>query len=168
MRLGDIIHRLYDATELDIQIEAARHLAGASEPTPTQIDAAEQQLKRDAADLLKPKVRKFLLDVQHRNEVTIDDVSLDIVEYAGFGEVTTAQATQVIQTFREFIETNRDEIIALQILYNRPYGQRLTWTHIKDLAEKLAPLNLTPERLWTAYAQIDRNRVNERSSAFTH
>lgn len=159
LMLGDIIHRLYDATELDIQIQAARHMTGADEPTPAQIAAAEQQLKRDVADLLKPKVRKFLLDVQHRNEVTIDDVSLDVVEYAGFGEVTTAQATQVIQSFREFIQSNRDEITALQILYNRPYGQRLTWTHIKDLAEKLAPLNLTPERLWTAYAQIDRDRV---------
>ena len=67
LMLGDIIHRLYDATELDIQIEAARRMTGVDEPTPIQIAAAEQQLKRDAADLLKPKVRKFLLDAQHRN-----------------------------------------------------------------------------------------------------
>ncbi len=160
LTLGDIVHRLYDATELDTHIEAARQVAGADDPSPTQVTAAEQQLKRAAADLLKPKVRKLLLDIQHRNEITIDDISIDSVEFAGYNEATEAQAAQVIQSFRAFIDTNRDEITALQILYNRPYGQRLTWTHIKELAERLKPLNMTPERLWSAYAQIESVRVS--------
>lgn len=160
LTLGAIIHRLYDATELDSHIEAARQVTGADDPSPAQVTAVEQQLKRAAADLLKPKLRKLLLDIQHRNEITIDDISIDSVEFAGYSEATEAQAAQVIQSFRTFIDANRDEITALQIIYNRPYGQRLTWTHIKELAERLKPLNLTPERLWSAYAQIESERVN--------
>ncbi len=159
MQLGDIIDQLYDATEVDIQLHAARRNSGNETPSLDEIAAAAQQLKRAAADLLKPKLRKLLLDIHHRNEVTIDEVNQDIVEYVGFSETTVFQAQQVVQSFRAFIEANRDEITALQILYNRPYGQRLTWSHIKDLADRLQQVRLTPDRVWSAYAQVEAGRV---------
>ena len=47
-------------------------------------------------------------------------------------------APQLATSFREYIEQNKAEITALQILYSRPYKQRLTEPMLKEL-EKKAP-----------------------------
>jgi type I restriction enzyme R subunit len=63
---------------------------------------------------------------------------------------------------KKFIEENRDEITALQIIYSKPYGTRhLTYEEIKEIAEaiKKPPYHLTPELLWQAYEQLDRSKV---------
>jgi hypothetical protein len=57
---------------------------------------------------------------------------------------------------------HRDEITALQIIYNRPYSQRrLTYAEVKELAKSLEqpPHGWTAEALWRAYAQVERDRV---------
>jgi hypothetical protein len=56
---------------------------------------------------------------------------------------------------------HKDEITALQILYSRPYKQRLTFKEIKELAETIErpPRAWTPERLWQAYETLDRSKV---------
>jgi type I restriction enzyme, R subunit len=159
LMLNDIIHQLYDATEIDIQIEAAQQMSGRNAPLSGDIAAAERKLKRDAADLLKPDLRKLLSNIQHRNEITIDDLSLDMIEYAGYSEESAEQSLSIIRSFKEFIEANHNEITALQILYNQPFGQRLTWAHLRELADELKRINLSSERLWTAYAQVDKERV---------
>ena len=61
----------------------------------------------------------------------------------------------------QFIEENRDEIAALQVLYERPYRQRLSFDDIKALAAALSapPRSLTTDRLWEAYRRLDESRV---------
>ena len=56
---------------------------------------------------------------------------------------------------------HKDEITALQILYSRPYQQRLTFTEIKELADAIGrpPYQWTPEKLWEAYEALDRSKV---------
>jgi hypothetical protein len=39
-----------------------------------------------------------------------------------------------VQSFEQFIRENKNEITALQILYSRPYRQRLTLKQIDELA----------------------------------
>jgi type I restriction enzyme R subunit len=40
---------------------------------------------------------------------------------------------RVIDTFKKFIEDNKDELIALQIIYSKPYSRRhLTYEEIKQ------------------------------------
>ena len=64
-------------------------------------------------------------------------------------------------SFRQFIEENRDEITALQVLYERPYRQRLSYADIRALADALQspPRSWTTERLWEAYRRLDESRV---------
>ena len=71
------------------------------------------------------------------------------------------QANNIVQSFRHFIHENRDEITALQVLYERPYRQRLRYVDIKDLADTLTmpPRAWTPDRLWRAYQQLDQSKV---------
>jgi len=66
-----------------------------------------------------------------------------------------------VRSFRQFIEEHKDEITALQILYSRPYKQRLTFKDIRDLAHTIAkpPYILTPEKLWQAYEALEKSRV---------
>ncbi|MCZ7571557.1 MAG: hypothetical protein M5U01_23665 [Ardenticatenaceae bacterium] len=73
----------------------------------------------------------------------------------------------MVESFRAFIEANRDEIDALQILLGQPQPrQSLSFRHIKELAERLQqpPRSWTPEGLWQAYAQVDRDRVRGASA----
>ena len=57
------------------------------------------------------------MDIHRSHEQTIDKVSIDSVIESGF---TGAEAATIVQSFQEFIEQNRDEITALQVLYERP------------------------------------------------
>lgn len=71
---------------------------------------------------------------------------------------------KTIENFHKFIEENKDELTALQIIYNIPYGKRhLTYRAIKQLAESIEkpPYYLTSEKLWQAYEALDRSKVKQ-------
>lgn len=158
--LIEIAHQLREATSPDALIEFARAQNSGNDPTQAQIDAVEETLKTDVMRLMTPALRNLLKSIQSRDEILIDDVSRDRVLFAGFDN--SQQAAETISTFREFIERHRDEITALRILYSIPYkNQRLQWAHITELAERMKqpPHNLTPEKLWAAYAKIEPERV---------
>ncbi len=83
--------------------------------------------------------------------------------YAGFD---VERAREMTGRFRQFIEANKDELLALQILYSRPYGsQRLTYQALQDLAFALKnpPWHLTPANLWMAYWRLEATRVRKPS-----
>jgi type I restriction enzyme R subunit len=91
----------------------------------------------------------------------IDATSADELIEAGYSKDATDRARETIESFERFIEKNKDEIAALQVLYSRPYRQRLTFPQIKELANEIAkpPRRWTPDRLWQAYEALDRSRV---------
>lgn len=158
--LTAMAHALRDAADPDIAAEMAQQQTGSDQPTTMQIKAAEAALKEDVMRLMTPALRNLLKGIQARDEILIDEISRDTVLFAGYDNREQAEAT--VTSFREFIEQNKDEITALRILYSIPYkNQRLEWGHITELAEQLKqpPHNLTPEKLWAAYAQVEPGRV---------
>ena len=80
---------------------------------------------------------------------------------AGFDADALEKAKGVINSFKEFIEENKDEITALQILYNRPHKARLGAEELQSLADAIRrpPYHLTEDRLWQAYAALEKDRV---------
>ena len=67
-----------------------------------------------------------------------------------------------MESFKQFIEENRDELTAIQILYSKPYGQRhLTYQQVQRLAQAIEkpPYRLTTAELWRAYEQLDQLKV---------
>jgi type I restriction enzyme R subunit len=105
------------------------------------------------------RLREALVAIQQRAWQIIDTVSVDRVVEAGFSD---EQARATVESFRQFIAENRDEIAALQIVYSQPYArQRLTRQQVKELAEriKLPPHAWTTEALWLAYAQLEKDKV---------
>ena len=158
--LSKLISGLVDATDPDAALEAAQQATGQEEPEEAAIAQARRELLEDAARPFaeNPQLRQLLVDIHKSYEQTIDTVSADQLIDAGFSD---DQAGLLVQTFQEFIQENRDEITALQVLYERPYRQRLRFTDIKALADalQLPPRAWTTERLWRAYRQLDRSRV---------
>jgi type I restriction enzyme R subunit len=91
----------------------------------------------------------------------IDTVTQDRVLEAGFSEAARERAQGMVQSFEAFISQHRDEITALQILYNRPTKAPLKFEDLQVLADTLqAPPHLwTESQLWQAYAALDQSKV---------
>ena len=138
--MSAITGRILDALDPDKQIEAAQE-TGQAEPAPEAIAKAAAMLLEEAAKPLaaNPDLRKRLVEVKRSYEQVIDTVSKDELTIAGHSEQAREKAEETITSFRQFIEDNKDEILALQALYSKPYKQRLTYTDIKDLADAIKP-----------------------------
>jgi len=81
------------------------------------------------------------------------------VRSAGFD---LKHAEERVTSFKTFIEDNKDELTALQIIYNQSYArQRLTYAAIKDLtlAMKDPPHHLTTADVWQAYKRLNAGLV---------
>ncbi len=121
-------------------------------------DAISEAVRPIAAN---PALRQQILDVQHSKDQVIDTVSADQVLEAGFSAAAKERAQGLVTSFEVFIKEHKDEITALQVLYSKPYGRRLTFEDIKALAEAIQapPRQWTPERLWLAYETLFASRV---------
>lgn len=108
-----------------------------------------------------PKLRSRILEARTSYEQTIDTVSTDTVIEAGFSTDATTRAKKTITDWEAFIGENKDELAALQILYSKPAGKRLTFAEIRELANAIQrpPRAWTTEQLWDAYETVERSRV---------
>ena len=160
--LHDLISSLVNATGPDAGLEAARQSTGQDDPPEAAIAEAGRQLREEAAKpfAANPELRNVLAGLHRAHEQTIDTVSADQLIEAGFSD---AEAGDLVQSFRQFIEEHRDEITALQVLFERPYKQRLRYADIKSLAEALRspPHSWTTDRLWGAYQKLDQSKVRD-------
>ena len=92
----------------------------------------------------------------------IDDVSEDRVIETGFDDQSFTQASTVIHAFKQFINQNVDELLALQILCRVPEVQdALTEDDLKVLEDALLQhsSSLSRESLWVAYKRRSAEKV---------
>ncbi len=155
----DLANALLDAIDADKQ-QAAIEAAHGAAATPEQEAVVIASMTDTAcAAFDKPAVRGLLKDIKAKTDVVIDEVTTDEVLSAGFD---LKRAHETVTSFRTFIEDNRDELTALQILYNQPVGkQRLTYAMIRELVQRLTdpPLYLTTANVWQAYKRLDAAKV---------
>ena len=163
--LNTIISNLLDATDPDKAIEKAKEIFKIEEPTEEQINAAKKKLIDEACEPFdKPELRNLLIEIKKKNEQIIDTLSKDKIIFAGFDQQAKERARGIVETFKKFIEENKNELTALQMIYNQPYGRRhITYKEIKQLAEAIQkpPYNLTTELLWQAYEQLEQSKVKK-------
>lgn len=159
LTLKTMSNKLLDAIDPDVIQNEARRYA--------KDEIAESDLEKTKIDLAKkaceifdnPKVRELLVKIKQKTDIIIDEITTD--------EVTTAEydlkkAEETIKNFEHFIDKNKDEITALQIIYNQTYAnRRLTYANIKELAQKLTdpPFYLTTADVWQAYKRLESSRV---------
>ncbi|MGV8175320.1 MAG: DEAD/DEAH box helicase family protein, partial [Methanothrix sp.] len=137
--MKQIINGLLDAVDPDKREEKAREIFQTEKPDQEQIKKAGRELAKTACQPFdEPRFRNTLIDIKKRNEQYIDELSKDAVLFAGGDSRALEKAGEVASSFKRFIEENRDELTALQIIYSKPYGQRhLTFGQIKQLAEAI-------------------------------
>ena len=160
--LGEISHRIIEALDPDEQI-AATEAAGDNPDDETAVATVASTMLTQALEPLasSPELRNAILDVRRSYEQTIDEVSKDQVIFAGHSAEARDRAKAMLRSFREYIEEHKEDIRALQVLYGRPYKERLTFTEIKELARAIErpPHQWTPEKLWRAYELLDQSKV---------
>ncbi len=161
---------LLRAIDPDAIAEKATGKPGAApqEVEPEKLEQAKKELAISAClPFDKPAVRELLVKLKQQNEQTIDTVTADEVLSKGFDGVAKDRAATLLQSFRDYIETHKAEITALQILYSRPYKQRLTEPMLKELEKKLRDNHAawTEDNLWNAFAAAAPAKVKGRSQA---
>jgi type I restriction enzyme R subunit len=114
-----------------------------------------------------PVLRQTIENLKREAEQTIDIYTPDEVIEQGFDEAAKAKAAGLVQAFRDYLAANQAEIDALQILYSRPYKERLTEPMLKDLEFKLRENHATwtEDRLWDAFAVTTPGKVRGRTQA---
>lgn len=157
----NLANNLLNAFDEDVIAEKAKSLIMSDVPTQQDLEKAQKELLNEATKpFYNPDNRNFIENIRRSHDQVIDTVNLDSVVYAGFDSQREENADKVITTFREFIEENKDEIIALRIIYNENYKDRpMVIEQLKSLYEKLKKKNITVERLWDCYYIKFTNKV---------
>jgi len=161
---------LLRAVDPDAIAEKASGKPGAEpqEVAPEKLEQARQQLIAAAcAPFDKAALRDTLNALKQETEQALDIYTPDEVLSAGFDAAAKAKAQSLVQAFRDYLIQKRAEIAALQILYSRPYAQRLTETMLKELEKKLRETHATwtEDRLWDAFAITTPAKVKGRSQS---
>jgi type I restriction enzyme R subunit len=155
----DLANRLLDAIDSDRQQAEIESIHGVG-ATPEQEQAVVQQLVESACQPFDdPVTRTLLKDIKQKTDLVIDEITTDELLHADF-DMKRAQDT--VTSFKAFIEEHKDELTALQILYNQPQGkQRLTYAAIRELVQRLTdpPRYLTTANVWQAYKRLDAAKV---------
>jgi type I restriction enzyme R subunit len=168
--LREIVRELSDSVDPEVQEARARAAFGVAEGEPLS-DAQVESLAAGARDeaitpFHNPKFREALLQAVQDDAQTIDQTSKDELLYAGGSDIVKARAAERVKSFKEYIETHRDEITALQVLYAHPYGKGPTYKDLKELASSLsAPPNaLSADGVWEAYRLVEADRVKGKTA----
>ena len=138
------------------------------EPTEEQVVEVEREQMATALKAFHdPKLRDAILAAKRSLEQVIDEQTPDQLLRAGFDAEALEKAKSMLTSFRKFIEDNKDEIEALQVLYSVPYRAGLKFRHVKELAAKLnqPPFFVDPNRpesltrLWQAFEVVEPDKV---------
>lgn len=158
-----VAESLLNAFDEDIIYAKACAENGTVSPTPEQSTKAQKALIKQAVEpFQKPEVRDFIENVRRSHDQIIDSVNLDKVLFAGYSANREENADRVISTFKDFIEENKDEILALRIIYNEQYKNRpMVLKSLTELYQKLCAKGVTVERLWDCYAIKQPDKVKK-------
>jgi type I restriction enzyme R subunit len=166
--LAQLSLSLLRAIDPDVIAETATGKPGASpdEVAPVLMEKTRQELIAEACKPFdRPTLRDFLAQAKQEAEQIIDVTTIDTITHQGFDDAARQKAAGLVKTFRDYVEQHHAEIAALQILYSRPYRQRLTEPMLKELERKLRDANATwnEETLWQAFAATEPRKVKGRS-----
>lgn len=164
--LENLVKALVNAVDPDEIYEATKQattIEDEDSPEFAQASAVVAVQMREAAiqPLFNAELRNLLLKAQEDSEIIIHDAGKDVLVHAGASAEATEKARSTITSFRQYLEENRDEITAIQMLYTRRKGQSPTLKDLKRLAESIStpPRSWTPEGLWHAYEMLEQSKV---------
>ena len=154
--IKDICIQLLSSYEPDYIIEEAKkNFNTKKEPDEKQYKETQNKIIKNASvTFYSAELRDYIENVRKSHEQIIDTVNIDTIIDVGWDKQQKEKSKEIIKTFKDFINKNKNEIIALKIFYSKTYKERpITHKMIKELYDEMmkSPYNLTIERLWYAY-----------------
>ncbi|MBR6671218.1 MAG: DEAD/DEAH box helicase family protein, partial [Ruminococcus sp.] len=164
---GKLAENLLNVFDEDVVTAKAMQEFQTDNPNEEQHKSAAKMLADEACKpFYQPDIRDFIENIRRSHEQIIDNINLDSVLFAGFDKEQEKNVDRVLNTFHDFIEENKNEIIALRIIYNESYKNRpMAIEELKKLYEKLKSKGITIERLWDCYAIKMPNKVKRGTMA---
>lgn len=161
---------LQDITQRLVRIADPDTLASVIENAPVNAEGkkdVQEAMQEFIADIIKPlagnaPLRQRLLEIRQSHDLMIDEVSRDVLLGAG-GVVDTSKAKSMVESWIQYLEDNRTEITAIQLLYSKPKGVKITFAELKELAERIRRPHptWTVDVLWNAYLAIEPMKVRK-------
>ncbi len=164
---GDLLTAL-DPDRNAAQARELFNLPPEAEPDEAQLDTAEQEAMQTALKpFTDPALRKLLVEIKARLEQVIDEVTPDTLLGAHFDAAARLKAQTVMGELRTFCTEHRDEIEALQLLYQKPHRSGLRYRQVRELAKQLnrPPFHIDPARpdsvaqLWRLQRQAEPDQT---------
>ena len=163
---GNLAGKLLGAFDDDVLTARAQTRFACATPTPEQLEQVRKAAINEAIEPFhNPDVRDIIENIRRSHEQIMDEVNIDQVIFSGFDTQRESTADRVIQSFRDFIEVHKDELVALGIIYSQTYKDRpMVISKLKDLYEKLKAQGITIDRLWDCYAIRKPDKVRGKST----
>jgi len=164
--LKSIVHNLLNAYDIDFleqNVRVKNNLPDDANVSDLQVKTVQKELQREASHVFNGKLNAYLDDVRKFHEQVLDITNIDHTTYVGWDVSKKENAKTLISDFKTYIETHKDEITALKILYSQPYRRReMTYDMIKELFSimKADKPILMPARIWQAYESLEKVNGN--------
>ena len=143
-------------------IQIAEDMNNAADPD-FQANKTEREIEQAKAEAVRPfnlpVFRQILLDMAAKSVLYIDFAPDEVLTPPVLDHQKSAD---IVKSFKDFIEANKDEITALQIIFSRAYTDKaLTYDVIAELSRKMAESRppLAVSNVWNAYADIEHDKV---------
>jgi len=131
----------------------------------------KKDIKKAMADFIEqiitpiasnPQLRQRILEIRLSHDLIFDEGNKDELLDAR-GVVDTSKAKKIVESWIKYIDDNKNEITAIQMLYSKPKNVSITFREIKELAERIRRPNptWTVDVLWNAYLALEPTKVRK-------
>jgi len=109
-----------------------------------------------------PALRQRLTEIRAMHDRVIDEVSVDTL-LTSSGVIDYDKARNVVSSWKQYLEDNKDEIALIHVLYSQPKGAKVTFRELSDLADRIAapPLSWSIGLIWNAYRALEGDHVRK-------
>jgi type I restriction enzyme, R subunit len=161
---------LQEITQQLVKIADPDTLAGVIENAPLDAEG-KKDTKKAMTDFIEqiitpiasnPQLRQRILEIRLSHDLVFDEGSKDELLDAR-GVVDTSKAKSLVESWIKYIEDNKNEITAIQMLYSKPKNVGITYKEIKELAERIKRPHptWTVDVLWNAYLALEPTKVRK-------
>jgi type I restriction enzyme R subunit len=161
---------LQEITQQLVKIADPDTLAGVIENAPLDSEG-KKDTKKAMSDFIEqiitpiasnPQLRQRILEIRLSHDLIFDEGSKDELLDAR-GVVDISKAKSLVESWIRYIEDNKNEITAIQMLYSKPKNVSITYKEIKELAERIRRPHptWTVDVLWNAYLALEPTKVRK-------
>jgi type I restriction enzyme R subunit len=104
-----------------------------------------------------PALRDRILGFHQNHYLYRDEITPDILLDA-HGVVDLGRAKEIVESWPQYLEDNKDEVTAIHMLYSTPRGAKVTYQEIEDLIRTIRTPHpeWTPAVIWKAYQELQK------------